>query len=63
MQSLQSFFWDEASVRRNMEKTLIDNLDSVVLFQQRHNCDLRTAAYAIAIQRILEAVELRGLYP
>ena len=63
VQSLQSFFWDESAVRRNMEKTLLDNLDAVVQHQQRHNCDLRTAAYAIAIQRILEAVELRGLYP
>jgi glutamate dehydrogenase (NAD(P)+) len=63
VQSLQSFFWDESAVRRNMERTLIDNLDAVVQHQQRHDCDLRTSAYAISIQRILEAVELRGLYP
>ncbi len=63
VQSLQSFFWDESAVRRNMEKTLIDNLDVVIQHQQRHDCDLRTAAYVIAIQRILEAAELRGLYP
>ena len=63
VQSLQSFFWDESEVRRNMERTLIDNLDVVIQQQQRHNCDLRTAAYTIAIQRILEAADLRGLYP
>ena len=63
VQGLQAFFWDEAAVRRNMEKTLIDNLEAVVGVTSRKKCDLRTAAYTIAINRILEAADLRGLYP
>lgn len=63
VQGLQAFFWDEAAVRRNMEKTLIDNLEAVVGVTSRKKCDLRTAAYMIAIKRILEAADLRGLYP
>ena len=63
VQGLQSFFWDEGEVRRSMEKTLLDNLDAVVGATVRRKCDLRTAAYTIAISRIVEAVKLRGFYP
>lgn len=63
VQSLQAFFWDEGEVRRNMEKKLLDNLDAVVGVTTRRKCDLRTAAYTIAIERIVEAVKLRGFYP
>ncbi|MEZ4867653.1 MAG: Glu/Leu/Phe/Val dehydrogenase [Caldilineaceae bacterium] len=63
VQGLQSFFWDEGEVRRSMEKTLLDNLDVVVGMTTRRACDLRTAAYTIAIDRIVEAVKLRGFYP
>ncbi len=63
VQSLQSFFWDEGEVRRAMEKKLLDNLDAVIGVTTRRKCDLRTAAYTIAIDRIIEAVKLRGFYP
>jgi glutamate dehydrogenase (NAD(P)+) len=63
VQSLQSFFWDEGEVRRSMEKTLLDNLDAVVGATTRRKSDLRTAAYTIAISRIVEATKMRGIYP
>lgn len=63
VQSLQAFFWDEGEVRRAMEKKLLDNLDAVISVTVRRKCDLRTAAYMIAIERIVEAVKLRGFYP
>ena len=63
VQSLQAFFWDEGEVRRQMERTLLDNLEVAVGTTTRHSCDLRTAAYMIAIRRIEEALLLRGFYP
>ncbi|HMN28774.1 MAG TPA: glutamate dehydrogenase, partial [Caldilineaceae bacterium] len=63
VQGLQSFFWDEGEVRRSMEKTLLDNLDAVVGATVRLKCDLRSAAYTIAISRIVEATQVRGIYP
>jgi len=63
VQSLQSFFWDEGEVRSAMQKKLLDNLDAVLGVMVRRQCDLRTAAYTIAIERIVEAVEIRGFYP
>lgn len=63
VQSLQSFFWDEGEIRRLMEKKLLDNLDAVIGTTVRHRCSLRTAAYMIALERISEAVRVRGFYP
>ncbi len=63
VQGLQSFFWDEGEVRRQMERTLLDNLEVVIGTMTRRKCDLRTAAYVISIERIEEAMRLRGFYP
>ncbi len=63
VQGLQAFFWDEGEVRRQMERKLLDNIDAVIGITARRNCDLRTAAYTIAIQRIVEAMKVRGFYP
>jgi glutamate dehydrogenase (NAD(P)+) len=30
---------------------------------QRHDVDMRRGAYAVAVSRVAEATELRGLYP
>lgn len=63
VQDLQAFFWDEGEIRHQMERKLLDNLDEVLAVTVRTGQDLRTAAYTIAIGRIIEAVKLRGIYP
>jgi glutamate dehydrogenase/leucine dehydrogenase len=37
--------------------------DSVYAMSQRHEVDMRTAAYMVAVARVAEATTLRGLYP
>lgn len=63
VQSLQSFFWDENEVRRQMERKLLDNLEVVMRVSTQRKCSLRLAAYVIAVERIMEAIQLRGIYP
>jgi glutamate dehydrogenase (NAD(P)+) len=63
VQGLQSFFWNEGEVRRQMEATLLDNLEAVIGTTTRRKCTMRTAAYIISIERIEEAMRLRGFYP
>jgi glutamate dehydrogenase (NAD(P)+) len=63
VQDLQAFFWDEGEIRHQMERKLLDNLDEVLSVTLRTHQDLRTAAYTIAIGRIIKAVKLRGIYP
>ena len=63
VQGLQSFFWDEGEVRRQMERILLGNLEAVIGTTTRRRCDLRTGAYIIAIERIVAAMKVRGFYP
>jgi glutamate dehydrogenase (NAD(P)+) len=63
VQGLQSFFWDEGEVRRQMERILLSNLEAVIGTMTRRRCDLRTAGYIIAIERIVAAMKVRGFYP
>ena len=63
VQGLQSFFWDENEVRRQMESKLLNNLEVVIGVSTQRKCTLRMAAYVIAVERIMEAIQLRGIYP
>lgn len=63
VQSLQSFFWDEGEVRRQMERKLLDNLDAVLRVCTQRQCTMRMAASMIAVERVVEAITLRGFYP
>jgi len=63
VQDLQAFSWDESEIRHQMKRKLLDNLDDVLATTLQTDYDLRTAAYTIAIQRIVNAVKYRGIYP
>lgn len=63
VQSLQSYFWDEGAVRHQMEKTLVASLDAVNGTMTQHKCSMRMAASMIAIERVITAHEMRGIYP
>ncbi len=63
VQSLQSYFWDEGAVRRQMENTLIASLEAVNGAMTQCKCRMRMAAYMIAIERIIAAINVRGFYP
>src|SRR5690606_1447335 len=63
VQGLQSYFWDEKTVRSSMEKTLTSNLDAVLALIDERKTNLRTDAYTIAISRIVGTIKVRGIYP
>ena len=63
VQSLQSFFWDENEVNRRLEKVLVKAFGEVVHTAEHHDLDYRTAAQVLAIKRVSDANETRGIYP
>jgi glutamate dehydrogenase (NAD(P)+) len=63
VQGLQEFFWSEDQVNQRLEEVMVDSFMPVWEKAKEHNCDLRTAAYLIAVQRVAEATEKRGIYP
>lgn len=63
VQDLQSFFWDEAEIFRQLERILVKAYDMTARTAEEHNVDMRTAAQIAAIKRVAEALKIRGFYP
>ncbi len=63
VQSLQSFFWSEEDVKRQLERLMIEAFDAVLNESREKGLPPRTAAYTLAINRVAQALELRGVYP
>lgn len=63
VQDLQSFFWSEDEVTRNLRMILTKALDEVFAKATEKTVDIRSAAMMIAVDRVVQAVNLRGIYP
>jgi glutamate dehydrogenase (NAD(P)+) len=63
VQGLEAFFWDGKRVQDELQKVMEKAFDQVNAKADEADCDYRTAAYTIAISRVVEACRLRGLFP
>jgi len=62
VQDRMGYFWKESEVNERLEDTLLENLHHIQDFAKKHNTTLRIAAYSIAIDRVVKALRLRGIY-
>jgi len=63
VQDRQMYFWDIEEVRSKLLKAMEKAFDEVWRMANENNLDMRTAAYSLAVQRVAEAIQLRGLFP
>ena len=63
VQGLQSFFWTEEEVNRQLQAVMTNAFREVFEVSQREKVDMRDAAYILAIGRLVQAMKIRGLYP
>jgi glutamate dehydrogenase (NAD(P)+) len=63
VQDFSSFFWTEDEINVRLDKILIDALRKIWEKADQCSITLRTAAFAVACERILNARKVRGLYP
>ncbi len=61
VQNLQQFRWTAQRVDDELRATMDAAYDSVIQVAKERETDLRTAAFVLAIGRVAEASELRGL--
>ncbi len=61
-QNLQGFFWPEEEHNDRLLRLIRGNFKRVWDYAQAKKITMRRAAYMTAIQRVAEAVELRGVY-
>lgn len=62
VQDRQGYFWNEKLVNERLEEIMTQSFRDVVSFAEKHNVDNRTAAYMLALDRVLFTIKLRGLY-
>ena len=61
-QNLQQYRWELDQVNNALEKTLRKAYVDVAQFAKERSVTLRTAAYAIAVQRVADAERQRGTF-
>ena len=63
VQSNQAYQWREREVQERLEERMERAWRAVVDYAGAHRMSYREAATALAVQRVIEAHDLRGLYP
>jgi glutamate dehydrogenase (NAD(P)+) len=62
VQNRMGYFWKEAEVNARLEEVLLDNLAHIRRVGRENKASLRTAAYMVAIDRVVRVLKLRGVY-
>ncbi|WP_026332192.1 Glu/Leu/Phe/Val family dehydrogenase [Deinococcus apachensis] len=63
VQDASNFFWTPEEIERAIDIRVNAAVDNVTAFMRTRQADMRTAAYAIALNRLHEAAVMRGVYP
>ncbi|HVT90866.1 MAG TPA: Glu/Leu/Phe/Val dehydrogenase [Tepidisphaeraceae bacterium] len=63
VQGLDNYFWNKKEVDDELQKIMENAFDAVNAKADEADCDYRTAAYTIAINRVAEACRVKGLFP
>jgi len=62
VQDRQGFFWNEQLVNQRLEEIMTESFDAVVEYAEAHSVNNRIAAYMLALDRVVLAIKLRGIY-
>src|SRR5579863_2538848 len=62
VQDRQGFFWRESEVNERLLDIMDNAFDQVVRYAEAHKVNNRIAAYMLAIDRVGNALKLRGIY-
>jgi len=63
VQDVQAFFWSEDEINRQLQAVMENAFYQVLEVSQRQKVDLRDAAYMLAIKRVADAMQARGIFP
>jgi glutamate dehydrogenase (NAD(P)+) len=63
VQDLNRDHWSEKVVNEKLKEIMVRAFQEVLAVARREQCDMRTAAYLLAVRRVADAMEMRGLYP
>ena len=62
VQDRQGYFWNEQLVNDRLREIMVESFDAIVAYAEKHGVHNRTAAYMVALDRVVFAIKLRGIY-
>ncbi len=62
VQDRQGYFWNLKTVNERLEEIMVNSFDTVASYADRHNVNMRIAAYMLAIDRVAFTIRERGIY-
>jgi glutamate dehydrogenase (NAD(P)+) len=63
VQDLNRDHWTEEEVNSKLKGIMVKAFQETLAIARREQCYMRTAAYLLAVQRVADATQMRGLYP
>jgi glutamate dehydrogenase (NAD(P)+) len=63
VQDLNRDHWSETVVNAKLKEIMVKAFAETLEMGNRENVSMRTAAYLLAVKRVADAMEMRGLYP
>ena len=63
VQDLNRDHWSEDQVNHKLKEIMTKAFDETLALAERHEVNMRTGAYLLAVDRVAQATALRGLYP
>jgi glutamate dehydrogenase (NAD(P)+) len=63
LQNLRREYWSEAEVNERLDVIMTKAFAEVYEAHQKYNTNMRTASIALAVNRVAEAIKLRGIWP
>ena len=63
VQNLQEFRWKEEQVNQQLREVMDTSCEQVLALADRERTNLRTAAYILGVERVVSAIQDRGIYP
>jgi glutamate dehydrogenase/leucine dehydrogenase len=63
VQNNYNYYWTEKEVNDRLDVKITAAFHEVWDMHEKHKCNMRDAAYLVAVKRVADATKLRGFYP
>jgi len=63
VQGRMGLWWTEEEVYDRLERIMVKSFNDILEIAKKHDIDMRTADYVLAVSRVVEATKVRGFWP
>ena len=63
VQNNYNYYWTEDEVNKSLDTKITAAFHEVWDMHEKHKCNMRDAAYLVAVKRVADATKLRGFFP